>query len=303
MSPPPPTAAQHETEELVVLRTNPEDHSSPMPRPPQFADKLEERQYLKERLAAAFRIFAKHGFDEGVGMSSRDQFCPPYTFPIRANSFTAGHITVRDPIETDTFWVNPFGTHFSLITASQLLHVDHSGRILSDSGPLRNLNAAAFAIHSAIHAARPDVLCAAHAHSLYGRAFCALHKELDMITQDSCAFYQDHVVFKEFNGVVLQSEEGARIAKTLGSRKAALLGNHGILTIGRSIESCIFWFLSMEKCCKTQLLADAAGETVKIGEQEAKLTHKTVGSEVAGWFSGRPLFDVVDKETAGDYKL
>lgn len=280
----PPPATTAEKEELLVLRNTEKDvrrGADAQSQPPVFTDKVAERQYLKERLAAAFRIFAKHGFDEGV----------------------AGHITVRDPIDPDTFWVNPFGTHFSLITASQLLHVDHTGRILTDSGPVRNLNQAAFAIHSSIHAARPDVLCAAHAHSMYGRAFCALHKELDMITQDSCAFFEDHVVFREFNGVVMQTEEGAKIAKALGGRKAALLGNHGILTTGRSIESCVFWFLSMEKCCKTQLLADAAGTTVKIGEEEARGTFKVVGTEVAGWFSGCPLFDVVDRETKGEHKL
>lgn len=199
--------------------------------------------------------------------------------------------------------MNPFGTHFSLITSSDLLHVDHAGRILGDSGPLRNLNAAAFAIHSAIHAARPDVVCAAHAHSLYGRAFCTLHKELDMISQDSCVFYNDHIVFKEFNGVVLEEEEGIKIAQALEGRKAALLGNHGILATGGSVEACVFWFMSMEKCCKVQLLADAAGQTVKIGEDEAKATHKLIGGEWAGWFSGRPLFDVIENETSGQYKL
>jgi ribulose-5-phosphate 4-epimerase/fuculose-1-phosphate aldolase len=146
-------------------------------------------------------------------------------------------------------------------------------------------------------------MCAAHAHSIYGRAFCALHKELDMITQDSCAFFEDHVVFKEFNGVVLQSEEGVKIAKTMGGKKAALLGNHGLLTTGRSVESCVFWFLSMDKCCHAQLLADAAGTTVKIGEEEARDTYKVIGTEFAGWFSGKALFDVVEKETVGEYKL
>ena len=78
-------------------------------------------------------------------------------------------------------------------------------------------------IHSAIHAARPDVLCAAHSHSIYGRAFSTLGKELDIITQDSCGFYKDHAVYKQFNGVVLDDEEGARIAECLGSKKALIL--------------------------------------------------------------------------------
>lgn len=135
-------------------------------RPPVFDDKEKEREYLKGRLAAAFRIFGKYGFDEGV----------------------AGHITVRDPVDPTTFWVNPFGLAFSLIKASDLIQVDHQGTVIG-GGPNRMLNAAAFMIHSAIHAARPDVVCAAHSHSIHGRAFCSLGRPLDIISQDSCAFY------------------------------------------------------------------------------------------------------------------
>jgi ribulose-5-phosphate 4-epimerase/fuculose-1-phosphate aldolase len=100
----------------------------------------------------------------------------------------AGHITLRDPVEPDTFWVNPFGVAFSLIKASDLIRVNHEGKVI-DGGEVRLLNAAAFMIHSAIHDARPDVMCAAHSHSLHGRAFCTLGRPLDIITQDSCAFY------------------------------------------------------------------------------------------------------------------
>jgi ribulose-5-phosphate 4-epimerase/fuculose-1-phosphate aldolase len=102
--------------------------------------------------------------------------------------------------------------------ASDLIRVSHSGEIL-DGGEIRLLNAAAFAIHSAIHDARPDVICAAHSHSVHGRAFCALGTELDIITQDSCAFYNDHVVYDQFNGVVVAEEEGREIAKCLGNKK------------------------------------------------------------------------------------
>lgn len=100
----------------------------------------------------------------------------------------AGHITLRDPVDPSTFWVNPFGRAFSLMKASDLIQVDHHGKVIA-GGPNRMLNAAAFMIHSAIHAARPDVMCAAHSHSLHGRAFCSLGRPLDIITQDSCAFY------------------------------------------------------------------------------------------------------------------
>lgn len=100
----------------------------------------------------------------------------------------------------------------------------------------RLLNTAAYMIHSAIHAARPDVMCAAHSHSIYGRTFCALGRKLDPLTQDSCAFYNDHVVYESFNGVVLAEKEGKNIAACLGNKKAALLQNHGLLTVGKTIE-------------------------------------------------------------------
>jgi ribulose-5-phosphate 4-epimerase/fuculose-1-phosphate aldolase len=183
-------------------------------------------------------------------------------------------------------WVNPFGTAFSSIKSSDLILVNHDGQVI-DGGDVRLLNRAAYMIHSAIHAARPDVVCAAHSHSIYGRTFCTLGRKLDTITQDSCAFQDDHALYMSFNGVVLEEEEGKNIANTLGDKKAALLVNHGLLTVGKSIEEAVFWFVSLEKCCHVQLMADAAaagcgGETVKIGEEEAMRTHRTVGSTRAG---------------------
>lgn len=132
----------------------------------EFATKEEERDYIKGRLAGAYRIFGHYGLNEGL----------------------AGHITVRDPIEPDTFWVNPFGVDFNLINKSDLLRVDHQGNVL-DHGKVKVLNRAAFLIHGAIHEARPDVMCAAHTHSVYGRAFCALGKPLDPISLESCIFH------------------------------------------------------------------------------------------------------------------
>ncbi|KAF1836118.1 arad-like aldolase/epimerase [Decorospora gaudefroyi] len=253
------------------------------PKPPKFDDAYKERAYLKGRLAAAFRIFGKYGFDEGV----------------------AGHITLRDPVDPTTFWVNPFGIAFSLMKASDLILVDAKGQVIG-GGACRLLNTAAYMIHHAVHSARPDVIAAAHSHSIYGRTFCALGRKLDTITQDSCAFHNDHVLYESFKGVVLAEEEGNNIARALGDKKAALLQNHGLLTVGQSVEEAVFWFVSLEKCCQAQLMADAAaggrgGETQKIAEEDAVYTHSTVGSTLAGWFSAKPMFDVVHKETNGDY--
>lgn len=161
-------------------------------------------------------------------------------------------------------------------------------------------------IHGMIHIAREDVMCAAHSHSIYGRTWAAMGRELDMLTQDSCAFWKDHAIFDQFGGVVMGQSEGKAIAKRMGSNKAVILQNHGLLTVGQSIEEAVYWFISMEKCCQTQLLADAAAagrgyQTVKIGDEEAEVTHRIVGMPTAGYFSGRALFEKLIKEEGKEF--
>ena len=239
---------------------------------PTFESPDEERQYLKQRLAAGFRLFGRFRFDEGV----------------------AGHITARDPERPDHFWVNPFGLSFKQIRASDLILVNHTGTIVEGDWPL---NQAAFAIHSRIHAARPDVVAAAHSHSVYGKAFSSLGVLLDPLTQDSCAFYDDHVLFDDFTGVVLDVAEGDRIAAALGQKKAAILRNHGLLTAGASVDSAVWWFITMERTCQAQLLAMSAGKPVPIDDEAARRTASQVGSELAGQFSFAPLYEwIVEQE-------
>lgn len=138
-----------------------------IPQPPTFTAIEDERRHRKQRLAAAFRLFSRFGFDEGI----------------------AGHITARDPEHLDHFWVNAFGMHFGLIRASDLILVNHQGQVVEGNKPV---NEAAFAIHSQIHVTRPDVIAAAHSHSVYGKSWSSLGRLLDPLTQDACAFYEDH---------------------------------------------------------------------------------------------------------------
>lgn len=231
----------------------------------------ERRLHRKQRLAAAYRLFGKFGFDEGV----------------------AGHITARDPEHIDHFWVNPMGMSFKQIKVSDLLLVNHDGKVVEGEGLL---NGAAFTIHSHIHQARPDVVAAAHSHSIHGKAWSALGRKLDPITQDACAFYDDHVVLEDFTGVVLETGEGERIATGLGSNKACILQNHGLLTVGQSVEEAAWWFITMERSCQAQLLAEAAGTPKLIDDDNARKTCEVVGSSLAGWFSFQPLYNVIVAE-------
>jgi ribulose-5-phosphate 4-epimerase/fuculose-1-phosphate aldolase len=230
-----------------------------------------ERLHRKQMLAAAYRLFSKFGFDEGI----------------------AGHITARDPGLPDHFWVNPWGTHFGHIRASDLILVNEEGEVIDSDEPL---NRAAFAIHSQVHAARPDVVAAAHTHSTFGRAFATLGRKLDPLTQDACAFYDDHAVFDDYTGVVLDIEEGKRIAHALGDNKAVILQNHGLLTVGHTVEEAAWWFITMERSCQVQLVAEAAGTPKLIDHDMAALTATQVGSHIAGWFSFQPLFQRIVRE-------
>ena len=233
---------------------------------PQFGSVEEERQHRKERLAAAFRLFGAFGFDEG----------------------NAGHITARDPELADHFWVNPLGMNFKRIRVRDLLLVNHEGEVVEGTWPL---NRAAFVIHSQIHAARPDVVGAAHAHSVHGKAWSSLRRPLDPLTQDACAFYGDHVVFDDYTGAVLDPEEGKRIAHALGGHKAAILANHGLLTVGRSVDEAAWWFITMERSCQAQLLAEAAGTPVPIDHEVAATTFGQTGGHRTGWFQFQNLYD------------
>jgi ribulose-5-phosphate 4-epimerase/fuculose-1-phosphate aldolase len=241
------------------------------PDPPTFKTFAEERTHRKQRLASAFRLFAKFGFSEGV----------------------AGHITARDPELPDHFWVNPFGMHFAHIRASDLVLVDEKGDVVEGNRPI---NEAAFAIHSRVHVARPDVVAAAHAHSLYGKTWSSFGRLLDPLTQDACAFYDDHSLFTEYSGVVYGTSEADRIAEALGHRKAIILQNHGLLTVGSTVDEAAWYFITMDRSCQSQLLAEAAGRPVKISHESALVAQKQVGNPRVAWFQYQPLWDLITRE-------
>src|SRR4029079_8868056 len=123
---------------------------------------------------------------------------------------------------------------FKHIRVSDLICVDHTGAVVEGDAMV---NQAAFAIHSQVHAARPDVIAAAHSHSLHGKAWSSLGRLLDPITQHACAFYEDHSLFDDFTGVVLDTEEGKRIGVALGDNKAVILSNNGLRTVGHSVDA------------------------------------------------------------------
>ncbi|KFY20537.1 hypothetical protein V491_03640 [Pseudogymnoascus sp. VKM F-3775] len=242
--------------------------------PPRFDNIDDQRTYQKQHLAVAFRVFARQGFDEGV----------------------AGHISLRDPLNPEHFWINPLSTHFSQIRVSDLVLVNESGEVQPE-GAQAAINGPAFAIHSEIHKARPDLNAVCHAHSVYGKAFSCFGRPIEMIYQDALRFYNDLAVYPRYGGTVISTEEGARIAKSLGNCRSIILQNHGMITCGGTVDEAAFLFIALDRCCHAQLLANAASgpgwERIVIGKEEAEITHKKSGNSSKMWLAFQPYYDQV----------
>lgn len=240
--------------------------------PPVFDSVTEQRLDRKQRLAVALRAFARHGFDMGV----------------------AGHITARDPEFADRFWVNPFGVHFGLIRASDLILVDHDGTVVEGDGIL---NTAAFRIHSEIHAARPEVVAAAHAHSVHGTAWSALGRQLQPLTNESCMFFEDHALHDDHTGVTLEELKAKAIAHSLGPHRATVLRNHGVVTVGQTVDEAAWWFITFDHSARVQLLTEAAeGTPIPADPDDARTVRDTMGTPRAAWFSFQPLYQKIIHE-------
>lgn len=174
---------------------------------PKFEDKYEEREWVKEHMAAAFRFWGRMGYGEGL----------------------AGHITVVDPVDPSCYWMNPICVHFGVMTKSKLALVGPDGHVRPEGAQLP-INTAGFYIHSSIHKARPDIKAAGHTHTLYGKSWSVFGKPIDIMSQDSCLFYNNLAVYKNFGGIVLAQQEGENIAAALGKAKNCIL-QVGILSL------------------------------------------------------------------------
>ncbi|KAJ5792647.1 Meiotically protein [Penicillium pulvis] len=248
---------------------------------PTFSDPLEKRQWMKEHMAVAFRYFGKRGYNEGI----------------------SGHISMRDPILKDHFWMNPFAKHFSSIKASDLVLVDHEGYV-TEGGAQLPINEAGFMIHSEIHKARPDVIAAAHTHGIHGKTWSAFGKPIEMLTQDACNLYGRIGLYEDHAGIALSQEEGRQIAQALGKDNfACILQNHGLLTVGTTVDEAAILYSMLENSCHSQLMAEAAaanGIPKKIIAPEvAQYTADTAQNPHNFYTEFQPEYELIVEETNG----
>lgn len=202
-------------------------------------------QELQHDLVHAFQILAMDG--QGSGIS--------------------GHLTARLP-GARTFWSIPYGYGFEEATADALIESDFDLRTVTGTLPCNpTLN-----IHTEIYAARPEVRCILHTHSEASLALGVIGRNLEPVTQSGALFYEDIVLFDEFEGIVLDKKEGASIAARLGPNRAILLRNHGSLVVGQSIPDTTIAATVLEFAARVQLQALAAGTPKLLPAAEARQT-------------------------------
>jgi ribulose-5-phosphate 4-epimerase/fuculose-1-phosphate aldolase len=250
----------------------PDQQGLHFPTRPVFETLEEERLHRKQRLAAACRVFANLRYEYGF----------------------AGHITVRDPEHPDLYWTNPFAMDFGRVKVSDLLLVDHDGKVLEGSWAV---NRAGFVLHAAIHEANPHVLASCHMHTLNGMAWAALGRPLDPITQTACGFYGDGqaVITEEAGAVVVDRSAGHRVAAAFGSAKIAIHQNHGLFSAGlESVDEAAWWFIAAERACEIQLKAEASGHPLKlVAPEAAQHSRDHLATPFIAWLHFQPIYDRV----------
>ena len=196
-----------------------------------------EEWELRVNLAACYRLVALYGWDDLV--------------------FT--HISARVPGPEDRFLINAYGLLFEEMTASSLVKVDLDGNKVLDTE--YDINPAGFTIHSAVHAARHDAGCVLHTHTKAGVAVSALAEGLQPISQISLFPYST-LAYHDYEGIALNEDEKPRLVADLGNKRALILHNHGLLTVGETVADAFLMMYALETACQVQLSAQSAGSEI-----------------------------------------
>jgi ribulose-5-phosphate 4-epimerase/fuculose-1-phosphate aldolase len=196
----------------------------------------------RRELAAGYRLFDHLGWTEAI----------------------FNHITLRVPSKDGTphYLINPFGLHYSEVTAANLVKIDVEGNDIDRTG--RTVNRAGFVIHGAVHEARPDAHCVMHVHTTAGCAVSCKQSGLRHDNFYSAMLYGD-VGYHAYEGVTTGLDERPRLVRSLGDNDHFILRNHGLLAVGGSVAQCFHRLWTLQRACEIQLASDAgAGPNVPI---------------------------------------
>lgn len=164
------------------------------------------------------------------------------------------HLTLRVPDTPAHFLINHYGIPFERMRASDLVRIDHVGRVVDRLNPQGRVNVAGFVIHSAIHEARPELACVIHTHTAAGMAVSAQEEGLLPLTQHALKFH-GKLGYHEYEGIALDTAERERLVTDLGPYKAMILRNHGLLAAGESVADAFLEIYFLERACQAQVQA------------------------------------------------
>ncbi|MEX1107637.1 MAG: aldolase [Dongiaceae bacterium] len=207
-------------------------------------------------LAAAFRLAVRYELHEGV----------------------CNHFSLAVPDAEGRFLLNPYGLHWSELTASNLLTLDTDGNILEGEG---QAEASAFHIHSRIHAAHPNAACVLHSHMPYSTALTCLHRgRLEPVEQNALRFHDAIAYDDNYGGVVLEGGEGDRLAGCIGSKRVLFLASHGVIVVGRNVAEAFDDLYYLERAARVQVLALSTGRPLNcLPEDVQRLTGEQLRQE------------------------
>ena len=163
-----------------------------------------------------------------------------------------GHISARDPEREDCFWLLRYGVSYHQACVSDLILVGPDGDLVEGEGPI---NTAAYYIHYPLHEARPEIVSAVHVHTGWGTPFSAELRPIEPITQEACIFFEDHAIFDDEEVQVQSVAAGERIARAIGTNRAVILRNHGLLTVGESVAEAVGSFVYLERVAESHMKA------------------------------------------------
>lgn len=218
--------------------------------------KMDSVELLKYKLAAAYRIMVTENLDEG-GIS--------------------GHISLKVPDSKDRFWVNPFGLLAEEVTPDNLVMVDSGGTIIEGNYPV---NVAGFCIHEAIHRMHPDVECVVHTHSPWGTLFSSTGKQIAAIDQNCCMFFENHVIYDQYNGPVTDESDAQRIAELISGKDVVILKNHGTITCGGDVESAVMRMVSIERAYRLNLMSINLTDVQVVDPDIARFTKEWIANPI-----------------------
>lgn len=177
------------------------------------------------------------------------------------------HISCRLPDEPEHFLINHYGVAFDHMRASDLVKINHEGKIVEAYEQHKRVNVAGFVIHSAIHHARPEINCVIHTHTADGMAVSAQEEGLLPLNQHALKFY-GRLAYHEYEGIALSLEERERLVKDLGHHRAMILRNHGLLAIGESIPRAFHEIYFLERACQAQIKTLAGGRPLHFPSEQ-----------------------------------